>query len=72
MNPSFLQKAALNLVVRFLQRTRNGRLTVTLPQGESLDFGGECVSTAALHVSNWSFFPRLLRDGDVSLAKNRS
>jgi cyclopropane-fatty-acyl-phospholipid synthase len=58
------------LIFKALERLAIGRLTVTLPDGTIRQFGATGASPdAALTVKEWSFFRRVLLDGDMGFAE---
>lgn len=66
--PSWLQSWAMEILCSFLAPMRNGRLTLTLPDGSRRCFGdyGRQVEVV---VNNFDFFLRLWLGGDVALGE---
>ena len=61
--------ALVTLLQRLLGRTRHGRLTLTLPQGRSLELlGSEPGPHASLRLHRWRPLLRLALQGDLGLA----
>lgn len=63
--PSLAHRLAMRLVLKFLERTRQGALELRLPDGTSRHYGQG--PPVVLQVKNYDLFPRLVVDGDVGL-----
>jgi cyclopropane-fatty-acyl-phospholipid synthase len=66
-----LQGLSRDLVLRFFEKLRKGRLKLLLPNRQELSFGGqEAGVEATLRVGNYAFFRRLLLSGDIGLGES--
>jgi cyclopropane-fatty-acyl-phospholipid synthase len=69
--PSRFQKMTMNLVFKFFERLRRGRLTLTLPDRSQRVFGGlEEGVNAEMTIGNYSFFRRAILGGDIGLGES--
>ncbi len=69
--PTRFERLALRAIRGFLSRLRRGRLTLRLPDGEALAFGGaEPGIESAMQLRNYALFPRILKDGDVGFGES--
>jgi len=63
--PTLWHRKAMELVLQFLERTREGALEVRLPDGTARHYGSG--PAVVLQVKNYDLFPRLALDGDVGM-----
>jgi cyclopropane-fatty-acyl-phospholipid synthase len=62
--------AATRAVLKLLQRLRHGSLTLHLPDGTMLRFGGDALPHATLHLNNWNVCAAALKSGDIGFAES--
>jgi len=69
-NPAtVLQRRCRELVFDYLRRTREGSLHLTLPDGQSFQFGGSATPQAALQINDHRFFSRVVLNGDIGFGE---
>ena len=69
-NPAtVLQRRCRKLVLDYLQRTREGSLQLTLPEGKRLRFGGTPPPQAAIRINDHRFFSRVVINGDIGFGE---
>ena len=67
--PTMLQRRCRALVIDYLQRTREGSLRLTLPDGKAFQFGGSASPQAALRINDHRFFSRVVLNGDIGFGE---
>jgi cyclopropane-fatty-acyl-phospholipid synthase len=67
-----LDRLAARVVLGRLASWRHGRLTLTLPDGDTVDLGADAPDArpVALAVHDWRFFRRLLLGGDIGAGES--
>lgn len=67
--PTVLQRRCRQLVLAYLQRTREGSLHLTLPDGKALRCGASGQPRAALRINDHRFFSRVVINGDIGFGE---
>jgi cyclopropane-fatty-acyl-phospholipid synthase len=68
--PTFLEKTGRRIFNRLLTRLNTGRLAVTTPDGVTRNYGpGGDGPTAAIRITDYTFYRRILLDGDIGLGE---
>ena len=69
-NPAtVLQRRCRELVLAYLQRTREGSLHLTLPNGKTLRCGGAGPPQATMRIHDHRFFSRVVMGGDIGFGE---
>jgi len=70
--PRIIDKFGRKIFDQLVGKIERGKLTVTYPNGETNIFGSESDSNlnAELHIKEWYFFGRLLKDADLGIAES--
>ena len=64
-----LQRRCQALVFDYLERTRNGALHLTLPDGSRRTFGGPASPAARMQINDPRFFSRVVLGGDIGFGE---
>ncbi len=68
--PTTLEKLGIRIFNRLLSGITSGRLTVTSPDGVTRHHGpGDDGPTASLRITDYTFYRRILLDGDIGLGE---
>ena len=61
---------AARAVLRLMKKLQHGSLTLQLPDGSALNFGGGLEPRAAIRLRNWNPCAAALRSGDIGFAES--
>ena len=61
---------AAHAVLRLMKKLQHGSLTLQLPDGRALNFGGGLEPRAAIRLRNWNPCAAALRSGDIGFAES--
>jgi cyclopropane-fatty-acyl-phospholipid synthase len=68
--PTAIQRYCMKLILGLLDRTENGRLQVTLPDGSDIAFGpGDDHRQTKMKINDYRFFSRVVLGGDIGLGE---
>lgn len=67
----FERDISTQTLLKILQGLQSGRLTLTLPNGEVMEFGNRQDSLSAdIQIHDWSVFKQILSHGDIGFAES--
>jgi len=68
--PTLVEKIGIRVFNGLLERIQTGSLTIVLPDGSKNVYGTPAASpSATLHVKDYTFYRRILLDGDIGLGE---
>jgi len=68
--PTWLEKIGINVFVSLLKRIQHGSLAVIMPNGSETTYGtAGAMPSAHLHIKDYTFFRRVLLDGDIGFGE---
>lgn len=68
--PTWRQRACMTLILRFLQSLDHGQLHLRLPEGDVHTFGPDDGEASVLHVHDYQFFVRIMREGSIGFGES--
>lgn len=69
--PSFMQRMAMKLILRFFTKLQTGHLELRLPDGAVHRFGNPSATLrGTMNINDWSFFTKVARSGDIGFGES--